>query len=332
MLLERGWHAVRAAARLRRDRAPRAARAAPLRSGCGGCTRARSRRRPPWSRTASTRRSELASVARVVRGVDAASSSCRSASTRCLRAAGSRRRPSTSSRSAPIRTATSSSSLARRRRRCRVVSFRVVTTADRARSLAARRRRTSTVETDLPVRRRCGAVSSARASSRSRCARTATRARRPCSSRRWRSGKPVVVSRTRAIATGYGLVDGENCRLVAPGDAATFERALGDVLARRVAMRGARARARAARSRRAHVGSVRRSDRAPFCATHAAAPRGAPLAPRVSPRRSRCAASSCRVARRPRVGLDEDLVDVTSNAAERACRASRRTPRPRCSS
>jgi glycosyltransferase involved in cell wall biosynthesis len=42
--------------------------------------------------------------------------------------------------------------------------------------------------------------------------------------------KPVVVTRTRAIATGYGLVDGENCRLVAPGDVAGFVRALGDVL------------------------------------------------------------------------------------------------------
>lgn len=42
--------------------------------------------------------------------------------------------------------------------------------------------------------------------------------------------KPVVVTRTSAIATGYGLVDGENCRLVPPGDAAVFERALADVL------------------------------------------------------------------------------------------------------
>jgi glycosyltransferase involved in cell wall biosynthesis len=43
--------------------------------------------------------------------------------------------------------------------------------------------------------------------------------------------KPVVVSRTDAIANGYGLEDGVNCRLVAPGDAAAFERALLDVLA-----------------------------------------------------------------------------------------------------
>jgi glycosyltransferase involved in cell wall biosynthesis len=38
--------------------------------------------------------------------------------------------------------------------------------------------------------------------------------------------KPVVVSRTAAIAAGYGLEDGLNCRLVPPGDEAAFERAL----------------------------------------------------------------------------------------------------------
>ena len=37
-------------------------------------------------------------------------------------------------------------------------------------------------------------------------------------------------SRTQAIATGYGLVDGDNCRLVEPGDAAGFGRALQTVL------------------------------------------------------------------------------------------------------
>jgi glycosyltransferase involved in cell wall biosynthesis len=39
-------------------------------------------------------------------------------------------------------------------------------------------------------------------------------------------GKPVVVSRTAAIATGYELEDGVNCRLVEPGDVAAFERAI----------------------------------------------------------------------------------------------------------
>jgi glycosyltransferase involved in cell wall biosynthesis len=43
-------------------------------------------------------------------------------------------------------------------------------------------------------------------------------------------GKPVVVSRTKAIATGYGLVDGDNCRLVEPGDGEAFGRAVAAVL------------------------------------------------------------------------------------------------------
>ncbi len=44
-------------------------------------------------------------------------------------------------------------------------------------------------------------------------------------------GKPVVVSRTPAIASGYGLVSGENCVLVEPGDEQAFERELLSVLA-----------------------------------------------------------------------------------------------------
>jgi len=35
-----------------------------------------------------------------------------------------------------------------------------------------------------------------------------------------------VVSRTAAIADGYELEDGVNCRLVEPGDGQAFERAL----------------------------------------------------------------------------------------------------------
>jgi glycosyltransferase involved in cell wall biosynthesis len=42
--------------------------------------------------------------------------------------------------------------------------------------------------------------------------------------------KPVVVSRTAAIARGYHLDDGGNCRLVTPGDPDAFERAVLDVL------------------------------------------------------------------------------------------------------
>jgi glycosyltransferase involved in cell wall biosynthesis len=43
-------------------------------------------------------------------------------------------------------------------------------------------------------------------------------------------GKPIVVSRTSALATGYGLVDGANCRLVDPGDGRSFGAAVDDLL------------------------------------------------------------------------------------------------------
>ena len=44
-------------------------------------------------------------------------------------------------------------------------------------------------------------------------------------------GKPVVVSLTDAIARGYGLEDGVNCRLVPPGDADALEQVLVETLA-----------------------------------------------------------------------------------------------------
>ena len=42
--------------------------------------------------------------------------------------------------------------------------------------------------------------------------------------------KPVVVTRTAAIARGYGLEDGSNVRLVAPGGQAELGRALTELL------------------------------------------------------------------------------------------------------
>jgi glycosyltransferase involved in cell wall biosynthesis len=42
--------------------------------------------------------------------------------------------------------------------------------------------------------------------------------------------KPVVVSRTGAVASGYGLADGVNCRLVSPEDEQGFESALAELL------------------------------------------------------------------------------------------------------
>ncbi len=40
------------------------------------------------------------------------------------------------------------------------------------------------------------------------------------------AGKAVIVSHTRAIATGYGLDDGDNCLLVPPGDVAALAQAM----------------------------------------------------------------------------------------------------------
>lgn len=56
--------------------------------------------------------------------------------------------------------------------------------------------------------------------------------------------KPVVVSRTAAIAEGYHLEDGRNCRLVPPGGLAALEHAVSDLLSdpERAAAVGARAR------------------------------------------------------------------------------------------
>jgi glycosyltransferase involved in cell wall biosynthesis len=40
------------------------------------------------------------------------------------------------------------------------------------------------------------------------------------------AGRAAIVSRTRAIAEGYGLIDGENCLLVPPGDAEALAAAI----------------------------------------------------------------------------------------------------------
>ena len=57
-------------------------------------------------------------------------------------------------------------------------------------------------------------------------------------------GKPVIVSRTAAIATGYELEDGVNCRLVEPGDEQAFERAILETLTGADAARALGSRAR----------------------------------------------------------------------------------------
>ena len=47
--------------------------------------------------------------------------------------------------------------------------------------------------------------------------------------------KPVVVTRTAAIETGYGLEDGGNVRLVAPGDGGVLRSRAGRAARRRAA-------------------------------------------------------------------------------------------------
>jgi len=107
--------------------------------------------------------------------------------------------------------------------------IRIVASADHARALGALPANVS-VETDIPladVRDRLAAARvvalPVRENSYSGATTTLLQA--------MAMAKPVVVSRTDAIATGYGLEDGANCRLVPPGDGEAFERAVLTVLA-----------------------------------------------------------------------------------------------------
>ena len=108
------------------------------------------------------------------------------------------------------------------------VSFRIVTSADHARRLGETPENV-VIETDLPfeeMRRKLGDARLVALPVRENSYSGATTVLLQAMA----LAKPVVVTRTQAIATGYGLVDGENCRLVAPGDEAGFERALSGVL------------------------------------------------------------------------------------------------------
>jgi glycosyltransferase involved in cell wall biosynthesis len=121
-------------------------------------------------------------------------------------------------------------------------SFRVVVSGDRAQTLGEVTSNVS-VEADIPfpvVRdRRAGArviVLPVRDNSDTGATTTLLQA--------MASGKPVVVSRTAAIARGYHLEDGVNCRLVPPGDLAALQHAVSDLLAdsEQAAALGVRAR------------------------------------------------------------------------------------------
>ena len=107
-------------------------------------------------------------------------------------------------------------------------SFRVVTTTDRARWLE-RVPSNVEIETDLPfdaMRRRLAEARVVALPVLENSYSGATTVLLQAMA----SAKPVVVSRTRAIASGYGLVDGDNVRLVEPGDAQALGRAVGEIL------------------------------------------------------------------------------------------------------
>lgn len=104
------------------------------------------------------------------------------------------------------------------------LSFRIVASSDNTRALAAVPDNV-TVETEIPlaaVRDRFAAARvvalPVRDNSYSGATTTLLQA--------MAMARPVVVSRTDAIAEGYGLEDGANCRLVPPGDSAALEQAI----------------------------------------------------------------------------------------------------------
>jgi glycosyltransferase involved in cell wall biosynthesis len=108
------------------------------------------------------------------------------------------------------------------------LSFRIVATRERARSLGTPSANV-TVETDLSLEQVRDRLAAARV--------VALPVRRNSYSgattvllQAMALAKPVVVSRTDAISKGYGLEDGVNCRLVEPGDANSFERAVLETL------------------------------------------------------------------------------------------------------
>ena len=107
-------------------------------------------------------------------------------------------------------------------------TFRLVTTSDRARDITSVPANLE-VETDIPFEAMKRSLEEARVVALPVLDNTYSGATTVLL-QAMALGKPVVVTRTRAIATGYGLVDGDNCRLVEPGDAAGFGRTLAGVL------------------------------------------------------------------------------------------------------
>jgi glycosyltransferase involved in cell wall biosynthesis len=114
-------------------------------------------------------------------------------------------------------------------RRRRELTFALVTTGDQARTLRTVPDNV-VVETDVPLEHVRARLAAARVvalpvrdNSYSGATTTLLQA--------MAMGKPVVVSRTEAIASGYELADGVNCRLVEPGDVDALDQTILELLA-----------------------------------------------------------------------------------------------------
>ncbi|HEX6664729.1 MAG TPA: glycosyltransferase family 4 protein [Gaiellaceae bacterium] len=121
-------------------------------------------------------------------------------------------------------------------------SFLIVTGRDHARGLGALPANV-TVETDVPLEQVRDRISRARVVAlpvRDNSYSGATTVLLQAMA----MAKPVVVSRTAAIADGYGLEDGVNCRLVEPGAPDALERAVAGLVSDAGAARSLGTRAR----------------------------------------------------------------------------------------
>jgi glycosyltransferase involved in cell wall biosynthesis len=108
------------------------------------------------------------------------------------------------------------------------LSFRLVMSADRARSLGALPGNVA-LETDVPLEQVRERLAQARVVALPVCDNSYSGATTTLL-QAMAMAKPVVVSRTSAIAEGYELEDRVNCRFVEPGDEDAFERALLETL------------------------------------------------------------------------------------------------------
>ena len=202
-----------AAGRLRRDRPSRAARAAP---GTGRATALR-RRVPPAPHDRRVRLGRGRGAARVARRrrpagrVRRVRRGHRVLPTRAVGPAGGRRRLVGADPRRDFQ-------LLARARAAAAGAFVSHRRVGRQRARRSTRCPRTSASRSTSRSRASASACSARGSSRSPFATTRTRARRRPCSRRWRAGSPSVVTRTAAIARGYHLEDGVNCRLVPPGD------------------------------------------------------------------------------------------------------------------